>query len=101
MGASPKCTKCVEKLHGNFNAVLKVGNIEIEIEHGHLVRQDDNVTPSLLIIVMQLVAGGMLAELKDSNTDTINIKHRNANRKMKLHELKDMMAVTKKESVTC
>ena len=34
MGASPKCTKCVEKLHGNFNAVLKVGNVETEIGNG-------------------------------------------------------------------
>ena len=58
--------------------------------------EGENVTPDLLMLVVQLVAEEMLDSLKDISADTINRKHENSNRKMKLHNLKDITSMTKK-----
>ena len=56
MGAPDRHAKLAEKLCGDFNVILKAGKEEISIKYGCGVRQGDNLTPTLLIIVMQLVA---------------------------------------------
>ena len=47
--------KLVEKLHGDFNEVLKISREEIANKYGCDVRQGDNIALNLLIEVMQLV----------------------------------------------
>ena len=55
MGAPPKHVEWVEKLHGDFNVVLKLAKEEINM-HGCVVRQGDNIAPK----VLQLVAEDVL-----------------------------------------
>ena len=50
--------------HGDFNAILKVGKEEISMKHGYGVRQGDNLSPTLLIIVMQLLVEDVIKRTK-------------------------------------
>ena len=67
MGAPEKYVKWVEKLRGDFEVMIKVGKEEIAIRHSCKVRKGDNLSPTLLIISMWLVAQCMLAKLKSDN----------------------------------
>ena len=55
MGARDKHVKWVEKLHGDFEAFLKIGREEKSIKNGYGVKQGDNLAPTLFAIVMQLI----------------------------------------------
>ena len=54
----------MEKLHGDFSTLFKIGREEISAKHGCGVRQGDNFAPTMLIIVMPLVAQDILKHLK-------------------------------------
>ena len=59
--------------------------------------QGDNLDPTLFAFVVQLVDEDTLAALKIRNAEIISLKHDNDNEKMKLHNLKDIIAMNKKE----
>ena len=52
MGATPKCIRWIQKLHGDFNVGLKVGHEEREIEHGRGTRHGDNFAPNSFVLVV-------------------------------------------------
>ena len=64
MGALEKHANWVEKLCGDFEAVLSISREEISFKHGCGVRQGDNIAPMLFIIFMQLVVEDSLDALK-------------------------------------
>ena len=97
MRASPNHMTWAEKSCSDFSALLKVGIVETEIECGCGLRQCDNISPIVFLFFAQLVVEDMLAALKDISVGMINLKHDNANGKMKLHNLKDVISITKKE----
>ena len=56
----------------------------------------DNLAPASLMFVMQLTAEEIIAALKEMNARIINIKHDDANGKMKLCNLKDTKYLSEK-----
>ena len=52
MDAPEKHIKWVDKLHGNFEVILKAGRADITVKHGRGVIQGDNLVTTLFIIVI-------------------------------------------------
>ena len=63
MGSPLKYVEWVEKIQGDFNAVLNLAKEDIIIRHCYRVRQGDNLSPTLSIIALQLVAEYVLEVL--------------------------------------
>ena len=61
------------KLHGAFEVLLKIGRQEISIKRGCKVRQEDNHTLTLLIIVVQL--GAVINKLIAAKIDLPRFKY--------------------------
>ena len=74
MGAPEKYVKWVEKLCGDFEVILKIGREEVCIRYGCGVRQGDNLAPTSLIIVMQLVAEDIIKQLKAEKVEIPKVR---------------------------
>ena len=91
MVESERHAKCIEKLHGYFEVLLKIGKEVERIAHGSGVRQGDNLAPSLYIIVMQLTAEDIIEILKISGVDAPKIIcDPNENGVLRSHNREDM-----------
>ena len=62
------------------------------------MRHGDNLTPTLLMLVTQLITEEISTALKASKVEIINLKHDEVNGNIKLHVLKDTTSVSTKEA---
>ena len=74
IGVQERCIRWVEKLCGDFEAVLKVGREDIAIKYGYSVRQGNNLAPTLFIIVMQLVVEDIIEALIEAKAAAVLLK---------------------------
>ena len=68
IGAPERHTRWVEKSCGDFEVILKIGKEDVAIPCGCGIWQGDNLAPTLLIIVVQLVSEDIIDDLKAANT---------------------------------
>ena len=53
----------MEKSYRNYNDSLKIGKEEVEIGYTRDAKQEDNITPTIIVGEMQLVVEDTLAHL--------------------------------------
>ena len=64
-----KLIKLVKKQYSQFAVLLKIGKEQSKIKVGYGVRQDNNLAPTLFIIVMHIIFEDIIAEIRANNID--------------------------------
>ena len=67
-------TRWIEKSCGHFEVMLKIGREDVRLTHGCEVRQVNNVSPILFIVVIQLATEDIMKSLKRAGAERPKIK---------------------------